>query len=145
MRAEIEAGVPSLWARQSRSPLKARLMASSSRWRLRAVSCSLGDRVGVASIARLMESRRVPASVAASVVAVRAFCSLLSLSSNSTMEIRSSCVYGVAAATSMGSEPGRSVTTPLTRLARDTVYRSEEHTSELQSLRHLVCRLLLAK
>src|ERR1035441_587224 len=25
----------------------------------------------------------------------------------------------------------------------DRVYRSEEHTSELQSLRHLVCRLLL--
>src|SRR5262245_63252333 len=32
--------------------------------------------------------------------------------------------------------------------ARDThsrLYRSEEHTSELQSLRHLVCRLLLEK
>src|SRR5438045_4810570 len=28
---------------------------------------------------------------------------------------------------------------------RVSVYRSEEHTSELQSLRHLVCRLLLAK
>src|ERR1039458_10519960 len=26
-----------------------------------------------------------------------------------------------------------------------TIYRSEEHTSELQSLRHLVCRLLLEK
>src|SRR5205814_7593463 len=26
-----------------------------------------------------------------------------------------------------------------------TAYRSEEHTSELQSLRHLVCRLLLEK
>src|SRR5947199_3815937 len=31
------------------------------------------------------------------------------------------------------------------RLARGTVVRSEEHTSELQSLRHLVCRLLLEK
>src|ERR1039458_10671935 len=31
---------------------------------------------------------------------------------------------------------------PFTRLAR---HRSEEHTSELQSLRHLVCRLLLEK
>src|SRR5437899_9693237 len=30
------------------------------------------------------------------------------------------------------------------RLARSK-YRSEEHTSELQSLRHLVCRLLLEK
>src|ERR1039458_10586521 len=28
---------------------------------------------------------------------------------------------------------------------RDVVLRSEEHTSELQSLRHLVCRLLLEK
>src|SRR5205814_4104809 len=28
---------------------------------------------------------------------------------------------------------------------RDTFARSEEHTSELQSLRHLVCRLLLEK
>src|SRR5262245_63724335 len=27
----------------------------------------------------------------------------------------------------------------------DAIYRSEEHTSELQSLRHLVCRLLLEK
>src|SRR5258705_9596454 len=27
----------------------------------------------------------------------------------------------------------------------DDLYRSEEHTSELQSLRHLVCRLLLEK
>src|SRR5262245_64211313 len=29
--------------------------------------------------------------------------------------------------------------------ARETASRSEEHTSELQSLRHLVCRLLLEK
>src|SRR5205814_4534062 len=27
----------------------------------------------------------------------------------------------------------------------DDIFRSEEHTSELQSLRHLVCRLLLEK
>src|SRR5262245_66477534 len=30
-------------------------------------------------------------------------------------------------------------------LAESLTYRSEEHTSELQSLRHLVCRLLLEK
>src|SRR5205814_8861287 len=30
-------------------------------------------------------------------------------------------------------------------LARVEMHRSEEHTSELQSLRHLVCRLLLEK
>src|SRR5947199_6462355 len=37
--------------------------------------------------------------------------------------------------------------TLLAALARDTttIRRSEEHTSELQSLRHLVCRLLLEK
>src|SRR5258705_6534112 len=34
------------------------------------------------------------------------------------------------------------VTTPMARWTRR---RSEEHTSELQSLRHLVCRLLLEK
>src|SRR5437899_9173349 len=33
----------------------------------------------------------------------------------------------------------------LLRLARSIRTRSEEHTSELQSLRHLVCRLLLEK
>src|SRR5205814_4431013 len=31
------------------------------------------------------------------------------------------------------------------RPERDAAQRSEEHTSELQSLRHLVCRLLLEK
>src|ERR1035438_6566071 len=31
------------------------------------------------------------------------------------------------------------------RVAREIEVRSEEHTSELQSLRHLVCRLLLEK
>src|SRR5438045_4377524 len=30
-------------------------------------------------------------------------------------------------------------------VSRQALMRSEEHTSELQSLRHLVCRLLLAK
>src|ERR1035438_6402186 len=38
----------------------------------------------------------------------------------------------------------RSVRCPLPRHAACT-HRSEEHTSELQSLRHLVCRLLLDK
>src|SRR5258705_2762411 len=33
----------------------------------------------------------------------------------------------------------------LERAGGDTLVRSEEHTSELQSLRHLVCRLLLEK
>src|SRR5262245_63895742 len=36
--------------------------------------------------------------------------------------------------------------TPMSEVAgRMAVQRSEEHTSELQSLRHLVCRLLLEK
>src|SRR5262245_64675468 len=30
-------------------------------------------------------------------------------------------------------------------ISRESLRRSEEHTSELQSLRHLVCRLLLEK
>src|SRR5437899_8082135 len=33
----------------------------------------------------------------------------------------------------------------LIALGTSAAYRSEEHTSELQSLRHLVCRLLLEK
>src|ERR1039458_3361036 len=37
------------------------------------------------------------------------------------------------------------MTPPIILLNRHAVYRSEEHTSELQSLRHLVCRLLLEK
>src|SRR5436853_3766107 len=35
--------------------------------------------------------------------------------------------------------------TQLSAMARRDTRRSEEHTSELQSLRHLVCRLLLEK
>src|SRR5262245_65375869 len=34
---------------------------------------------------------------------------------------------------------------PWSPCATETILRSEEHTSELQSLRHLVCRLLLEK
>src|SRR5258705_4890820 len=33
----------------------------------------------------------------------------------------------------------------ISRRPPHSIYRSEEHTSELQSLRHLVCRLLLEK
>src|SRR5262245_65378299 len=37
------------------------------------------------------------------------------------------------------------VTGPIARATVRQEFRSEEHTSELQSLRHLVCRLLLEK
>src|SRR5947199_587983 len=40
------------------------------------------------------------------------------------------------------ARPGRSTPSPSRSRSRT---RSEEHTSELQSLRHLVCRLLLEK
>src|ERR1039458_236286 len=45
----------------------------------------------------------------------------------------------------VGSRYGATVSAPVFRaLAQEVLeYRSEEHTSELQSLRHLVCRLLL--
>src|SRR5438045_8049841 len=46
------------------------------------------------------------------------------------------------------SRPGptrNSRSDPATRSCRSCPGRSEEHTSELQSLRHLVCRLLLEK
>src|SRR6476619_2013850 len=45
---------------------------------------------------------------------------------------------------SSGGSPIRtSLTVPSNRNARPTLSRSEEHTSELQSLTNLVCRLLL--
>src|SRR5258705_7160385 len=40
---------------------------------------------------------------------------------------------------------GRALRRSLSRRAGHDLLRSEEHTSELQSLRHLVCRLLLEK
>src|SRR2546425_2568687 len=46
------------------------------------------------------------------------------------------------------SSATRSATAPITLSSRsrsDSVIRSEEHTSELQSLAYLVCRLLLEK
>src|SRR5262245_64177974 len=46
------------------------------------------------------------------------------------------------------ARPGRRLTLPPrpgAQNSRRLVRRSEEHTSELQSLRHLVCRLLLEK
>src|SRR5205814_10032861 len=56
---------------------------------------------------------------------------------------------GFGAAALVGSkaiteqDPGGNIAAPL--LAQELGRRSEEHTSELQSLRHLVCRLLLEK
>src|SRR5262245_64854377 len=50
---------------------------------------------------------------------------------------------------SLRQEKARSYFTDLPVVAQDgkerRFFRSEEHTSELQSLRHLVCRLLLEK
>src|SRR5690554_7793254 len=47
-----------------------------------------------------------------------------------------------------GNEQGKTKTIPLSNMSvrpQDIVTRSEEHTSELQSRPHLVCRLLLEK
>src|SRR5205814_10587603 len=44
-----------------------------------------------------------------------------------------------------GNETIKMATSILDYIFRELAIRSEEHTSELQSLRHLVCRLLLAK
>src|SRR5205814_6536620 len=41
--------------------------------------------------------------------------------------------------------PARSMLSAAARRNESVYWRSEEHTSELQSLRHLVCRLLLEK
>src|SRR5947199_1655923 len=48
-----------------------------------------------------------------------------------------------SSATSRGMPPSTAMASP--RCPRRFSTRSEEHTSELQSLRHLVCRLLLEK
>src|SRR4051794_41255896 len=50
-----------------------------------------------------------------------------------------------ATKTKPGETATRPVVTPLPRLTRSIAGRSEEHTSELQSPVHLVCRLLLEK
>src|SRR5258705_8363036 len=42
-------------------------------------------------------------------------------------------------------DPERRATMDVLTAVASTALRSEEHTSELQSLRHLVCRLLLEK
>src|ERR1035438_10067183 len=57
------------------------------------------------------------------------------------------CTSSCSRPTSPGARPAKRTLAPSGKLngsapAQDT-YRSEEHTSELQSLRHLVCRLLL--
>src|SRR5258705_9724904 len=46
---------------------------------------------------------------------------------------------------SIGFEPPEPVLIGIVQFTPGIVQRSEEHTSELQSLRHLVCRLLLEK
>src|SRR5258705_1124746 len=55
-----------------------------------------------------------------------------------TLEVAESALTGESLPVSKGTEPVEGTGTPLGD-------RSEEHTSELQSLRHLVCRLLLEK
>src|SRR5205814_9450442 len=49
---------------------------------------------------------------------------------------------GTASFSNSGTRPSRST---CCKGRPGTILRSEEHTSELQSLRHLVCRLLLEK
>src|SRR5207244_12753590 len=59
---------------------------------------------------------------------------------------RSRAVLRVARPRSRTSVPGRRIT--VSQLSADdrlAIHRSEEHTSELQSPDHLVCRLLLEK
>src|SRR3989442_13601831 len=56
-----------------------------------------------------------------------------------------SCSSRRCSGTSRAPSPGPSVTRPGSSRRRTAVRRSEEHTSELQSRPHLVCRLLLEK
>src|ERR1035438_10682988 len=57
-------------------------------------------------------------------------------------EFRMCCSIGLFAAAAKSSQSAGSCSTMFIVVLRT---RSEEHTSELQSLRHLVCRLLLEK
>src|SRR5438445_8852305 len=55
------------------------------------------------------------------------------------------CRYGARSAGSPGCCPEAPPASSPTRAARLAAFRSEEHTSELQSRQYLVCRLLLEK
>src|SRR5258705_10083186 len=57
---------------------------------------------------------------------------------------RKPCSSGSAARASLSASPEGDITLRNPR-SSSTFARSEEHTSELQSLRHIVCRLLLEK
>src|SRR5205823_14179254 len=72
-----------------------------------------------------------------------AFCLLPSVSCRAGCPSRSSA----ACATSLSPRPERFTTTtlPFSSPGPIRISRSEEHTSELQSLAYLVCRLLLEK
>src|SRR2546426_9342636 len=71
--------------------------------------------------------------------------------SSSRKRARATVLYGLSWMLRLGeirSTPWRTAnwgTKPLTRFVRCGQYRSEEHTSELQSPCNLVCRLLLEK
>src|SRR5258705_7068392 len=68
---------------------------------------------------------------------------IYTLSLHDALPISSSCA---ASRMSVASSPNRPRTcAPIGRPSSFHQSRSEEHTSELQSLRHLVCRLLLEK
>src|SRR5205814_6812164 len=61
---------------------------------------------------------------------------------------RRATTFSTPCSTSWSSGAGQAHTSPpslTARRVRNSRVRSEEHTSELQSLRHLVCRLLLEK
>src|SRR5262245_64177468 len=67
-------------------------------------------------------------------------------------KLRRRCLQGSALALALVASPlwaslcrARTLAEPSARGIAPTRARSEEHTSELQSLRHLVCRLLLEK
>src|SRR5262245_63043575 len=53
--------------------------------------------------------------------------------------------FRAASSTSVSTSTGTAGSCSSKGSARTSISRSEEHTSELQSLRHLVCRLLLEK
>src|SRR5262245_61768856 len=91
---------------------------------------------------KLPPERQLVREFGTSRVAVRE--ALRTLEHRGLLEVRQGATGGYFVRTADASLLLRDLRT-LLRLGRVSATRSEEHTSELQSLRHLVCRLLLEK
>src|ERR1019366_8458841 len=84
-------------------------------------------------------------SIAAGTFAISAFGSLIAVYVRDVLHANSYLFGALGSAIGAGMLAGGLVVTPLARRIQQKAYLSEEHTSELQSLTNLGCRLLLEK